>query len=232
MRADRETVAGGVQRDRPAEIVAGAQRRHVDILAGRIAGADRRFQKAAGKVRIRKAEEIDRARVVVPVALAVVAPRPDGETIPGGVQRDRPAEKVVRPERGDVDILAAHIAVADHGFEHAAGKSGVGETEEINGAGVRRRIGEPVVALRPDGEPVPEGVQRNARAEPVAIVQRSHIDIGLADIPCADDPLKDAAGKRRIGKAGQIDPARGADAVVEAVVAPRPDGEAVAGGVQ
>ena len=183
VRADRETVANGVQRHRPAEPVAVSQSGHVDILAARIGVAERRLQHGAGKRRIGEAEEIDGAGVRRSIAGPMIERRAHGEAIPGGVQRNAKTELVIRLQRRDVHILAARIARADHALEGAAGKVRIGEAEEINRAGVLRAIIDPVVQRCADGEAVPGGVQRDRRAEKIARAQPRRVRLGRITKP-------------------------------------------------
>ena len=230
--ADGEAVAGGVQRHRLAEVIERFQRRHIDIAAARIALAERRGQRAAGEIRVGETEQIHRAGIDHRRARTVIENGPDGETVSGGVQRHRFAEPILRPQRRHLAILAAGIAGADGGFQRAAGEGIVGEGEQIDRAGIAHRVARAVIEPRSHGEAVAGRVQRHRLTEEIARLERRDVDIPAAGIAGADGGGQRAAGEIPIGEGEQMDRAGIARPIARPVILPRPDSEAVAGGVQ
>ena len=234
IRPNGEAIAGRVQRHRTAETIAlehetGRQRADIDILAAGIALAERGLQLATGKVLIREREQIHRAGIARPTARrAVIKRRPHGQPVTRRVQRHRDAEAIIRPQRAAVDRV-----LADHAAQRAAGKTGIGEREQIHRPGVVYAVvRRAVIAGRADGEAITGAVQRQGRAEAIAHLQRGHIAIVAARIARAERAGPRAARERVIREREQIRRAGIAHRIARTVIERRADGEAVAGRVQ
>ena len=204
-----------VERHRLAEMIAPdtIEIGKVEILGAGIAPTDPAFQHGTAETRIGEAEQIDRAADKA-VPLAVIAIGPDGK--PVAIERYAAAEKVFGIQRDRYVIGQAGIALADNPGETGGGKDLVGEGEQIHRAAIQHGIAHAVVEHRPDRQPA--AVERYLLPEKVSGLQIGDREIGTAAIASAQHAAQLPAGKGRIGKGEQIDRARIAAAIGNAVV--------------
>ena len=234
-RPDRQPVAGRVQRNRPAESVAGLQGgSEVDIVRAGIAAAKRGGERTPSEAGVSEGEQPHRAGIGGHIAEAVVAKSPDGQPVPGRVQRDGLAEEVAGRQRGpEVEIVSTRVASADGRRERAAGEAGVGEGKQPHRARGSGRIPEAAVDARPDRETIARRIQRNGPAELIVGLQgRPEVEIVSARIAPPDCGRERPAAKAGVGEGEEPHRTGVAPEITEAVVAVSPHREPVAGRVQ
>ena len=190
------------ERDRHAQSVAHVQLRQVEIGAGDIVPpADPAGQFAPGKGAGGEGVKEHRTVTAVEIAVEIGPWRTHGELL--ALQRDAEAESAIDLEIGDIDAAGSDIAPAHTAHQLGRFECRGAEGEQIDRSGILQVVGSAVIARRTDGQPQP--VERDALAEPVAILQRAQIEIAAADKALADDAGKGRRRKLRIGKGEQID---------------------------
>ena len=205
-RADRKP--GSIERYRAAKARACGHFADRDILAPAIAAPDDALQNRCRKIGIGKGEEIDRTGIGNVDAVAIIARRTDRQ--PVAVERYRGAETVPELQPRDRRAQAARIAGADRADQFRAAEIEIGESEEIDRAGISGAAGiaEAVVAGRAHHQSA--AVERYCRAEEIELIERNvEIEIG-AEIrqPRAQDFGNRTAAETAVGKAQQIDRTR------------------------
>jgi len=222
-RTDHQTRA--IERHRRAEPVEIVERDIQIVATGIEAEPDNGLQSAALEQRIGKGEQIDRPGLALErggIACGVVAIGPDRQSV--AIERNRCAEAVIGLDIGQADVLAAPIVQADNGFERSTGKLGVGEAEQIDGAGKTGRVPGARIIGCADSQTV--AVERNRGSETVSPLDLRDEQVLAADIAMADHRLQGRAPEQEIGEGEQIDRARIDQAVDRTVIAPGPDREA------
>ena len=179
----------------------------------------RRGQGAVGK-----GEQIGRTCVQQTVALAIVERCAYRE--PVAVERDGLAEEIARLQHRDqVQAVRAAITTPDHPCGRGGIEKSIGEGEQVNRAGFRGGIIEPIVSDRTDGKTRP--AERNAGAEPVSGLE-IHVQVIATRIARPEGCSECRRGEAAIGEGEQKDRSGLAATTAVASVAWRADRQTIA----
>ena len=225
--ADCQTIPVPVQSHRAAQLIAGSQISHADILAACITLADNRLTRRVRKAGIGKADQPGRPGIAAAAIIPIITGQAHRHPVAIPVQSDRPAQLIACRQPAGREIAAAAIIHPDPPAETGPGKITIGKADQPGRPGICGIIICAIIPIGPDRQLCCAVIQRHRCAEIIKIIQIRQIEIFAARIALADSCLKRAAGKAGIGKAEQAHRPGIGVAIARPAIAKGPDRKAI-----